>query len=63
MFGKLWGKVLEKILESDKVLLKTNSIFAKNVDDLLRIERKKNKIDALHKTGIVSLANCAMVKF
>jgi hypothetical protein len=54
---------LEKILESDKVLLKTNSIFAKNVDDLLRIERKKNKIDALHKTGIVSLANCAMVKF
>lgn len=51
------------MIEKREVLLKTNSIFAKNVEDLLRIERKKNKIDALHKTRIVSLANCAMVKF
>lgn len=44
-------------------MLKTDSILTKNSFDLLRIERKKNKIDALHKTRIVSLANCAMVKF
>lgn len=42
--------------------MKSNSIFPDFFADLWRIERKKNKVYALHKRRNVSLAICAMVK-
>jgi len=50
------------IFDGDSILGKTDSNLRIFCRDLLRIERKKIKIYALHKTRIISLANCAMVK-
>ena len=43
-------------------MVKSNSIFRDSFVDLWRIERKKNKVYALHKTRNVSLSIYAMVK-